>query len=72
MKAKIKTKKTLTKRIKITKGGKIMKKQSNIGHLKRKWSASRKSRKGSVLMQHNEGHVKVMKKLLGKLGKGIK
>lgn len=72
MKAKIKTKKTLIKRIRVSKGGKILKKQSNTGHLKRKWSASRKSRKRSSLVQHNAGHIKVMKKLLGKLGKGIK
>ena len=69
---KLKTKKTLIKRVKISKGGKILKKQSNTGHLKRKWSASRKSRKGSVLVQENKGHIKVMKTLLAKLGKGIK
>jgi len=71
MKQKLKTNKTLIKRIKITKGGKIVKKQSNTGHLKRKWSASRKSRKGANLVQENKGHISVMKKLLGKLGKGI-
>jgi ribosomal protein L35 len=69
---KLKTKKTLVKRIKITKNGKIMKKQSNTGHLKRKWTASRKSRKGATLSQDNKGHIKVIKTLLGKLGRGIK
>lgn len=69
---KLKTKKTLIKRIKVTKNGKIVKKQSNTGHLKRKWSASRKSRKGANLIQENKGHIKVIKQLLGKLGKGVK
>ena len=71
-KQKLKTKKTLTKRIRVTKGGKIVKKQSNTGHLKRKWSASRKSRKSGKLVQENKGHIKVIKKLLGKLGRNIK
>ena len=71
MKQKLKTKKTLLKRVKITKNGKILKKQSNTGHLKRKWSASRKSRKGSKLVQENKGHISKLKTLLGKLGKGI-
>jgi ribosomal protein L35 len=69
---KVKTKKTLTKRIKITKGGKILKKQSRTGHLKSKWSSSKKSRKTKRLTQHNKGHKDVIKKLLGKYGKTIK
>jgi len=72
MKQKIKTKKTLLKRVKITKNGKILKKQSNTGHLKRKWSASRKSRKGSRLIQENKGHISKLKTLLGKFGRNIK
>jgi hypothetical protein len=48
-----------------------MKKQSSTGHLKSKWSASKKSRKNATLAQENKGHISVFKKLLGKLGKGI-
>ncbi|MDC0449112.1 50S ribosomal protein L35 [bacterium] len=69
---KLKTRKTLKKRVKITKSGKILKKQSRTGHLKVKWSADKKHRKGKRLVQHNKGHVRVIKRLLGKAGKGIK
>lgn len=69
MKQKIKTNKTLSKRVKITKNGKILKKQSNTGHLKRKWSASRKSRKNKRLVQENKGHIIMIKKLLSKVRK---
>lgn len=69
---KLKTKKTLMKRIKITGSGKILKKQSRTGHLKEKWTAGKKGRKKSRLVQHNKGHIKVMKKLLGKAGRKIK
>jgi ribosomal protein L35 len=69
---KLKTKKTLLKRVKITKLGKILKKQSRIGHLKRKWSVNHKLRKGRRKNQENAGHKRIFKKLLGKHGKGIK
>jgi ribosomal protein L35 len=68
---KLKTKKTLKKRIRVTKKGKIIKKQTRIGHLKRKWSTNHKFRKKKRESQDNIGHKKVIKKLLGKLGKGI-
>lgn len=69
---KIKTRKTLAKRVKITKTGKILKKQTRNGHLKRKMDTSRKNRKSKTLQQENEGHIKVLRKLLGQQGKGIK
>jgi ribosomal protein L35 len=69
---KLKTKKTLTKRVRVTKKGKIVKKKTRIGHLKRKWSTNRKFRKKQRDNQENTGHKKIIKKLLGKQGKGIK
>ena len=69
MKQKLKTKKTLAKRVKITKTGKVLKNQSNTGHLKRRGTASRKSRKSSKLVQENKGHIKIIKTLLSKVRK---
>ena len=69
---KIKSKKTLLKRIKVTKGGKIVKKSVSIGHLKRKWSSSKKNRKNLMQSQPNAGHKRIFKKLLNKMGKGVK
>jgi large subunit ribosomal protein L35 len=69
---KLKSKKTLLKRIKITGTGKIIKKQTRIGHLKRKWSTNRKFRKRRLDVQENKGHIKVFRQLLGKLSKGVK
>ena len=66
---KLKTKKTLSKRIRITKGGKI---QSNIGHLKVKWDSARRGRKANRLSQKNKGHIKMIKRLMGKAGRNIK
>ena len=68
---KIKTKKTLLKRLKITKTGKILKNQVSTGHLKVKWDADKKSRKNRTDEQTNSGHRKIFKKLLGSYGKGI-
>jgi large subunit ribosomal protein L35 len=68
---KLKTKKTLAKRVKVTKTGKIVKKQSRTGHLKEKWTAGRKSRKTKRVKQKNKGHKKIFKKMLGKKAKGV-
>lgn len=65
-KQKLKTKKTLAKRIKITKTGKILKKSIEAGHLKVKWSAKKKYRKKGSSEQLNKGHRKMFKKMLGK------
>jgi ribosomal protein L35 len=66
-----KTKKTLIKRVKVTKGGKVLKKQNRTGHLKRKMDASRKNRKSKLVEQENAGHKRVFKTLLGKHGRKI-
>ena len=62
----VKTRKTLAKRIKITKGGKILKKQNRTGHLKRKWHASKKHRKTGLESVSSSGYIKKIKSLLGK------
>jgi ribosomal protein L35 len=66
-----KTKKTLMKRIKITKNGKIMHKQTRLGHLKRKMDASRKGRKNEMVSQTNYANKKRFKNLLSKAGRRI-
>ena len=68
---KVKTKKTLIKRIKITKKGKVLKKQNSNAHLKVKMSNSRKLRKNKVITMQDKGHIKIFKKLLAKAGKRI-
>lgn len=69
---KIKTKKTLMKRIKISKSGNIMRRQVGIGHLKSKWSTSKRFRKLKNSIQENVGHRKIIKRLLGSHSKGVK
>ncbi len=49
-----------------------MKKNVSIGHLKRKWSSSKKNRKNLMQSQPNSGHKRIFKKLLNKMGKGVK
>lgn len=61
---KMKTKKTAAARIKITKKGKIMRKAIRTGHLKRKWSASKRHRKTGLSEQSDSGQIKRFKKLL--------
>ena len=68
---KYKSKNTLKKRVKITKTGKILKKQVRTGHLKRKWTANKKYRKKGLEEQSNPGHKKMFKEMLGKTGKNI-
>jgi len=70
-KKKIKTKKTLLRRVKITKTGKIMKKSVGMGHLKEKKSGSNKTRNTGISEQKNKGHKKIFKKMLNKHGKEI-
>jgi ribosomal protein L35 len=65
-KNKMKTRKTLTKRIRVTSTGKLVKKQSSQGHLKSKRDASRKLRKKGRLVQTNKGHIKVLRRLLAR------
>ncbi len=42
---KLKTRKTLTKRVKVTKTNRLLKRANNMGHLKVKFDQSKKSRK---------------------------
>ncbi len=65
---KMKTRKTLKKRIKITKTGKILTKQSRTGHLKTKMTASRKTRKKQRIIQEDKGYRVMFKKMLGRAG----
>jgi ribosomal protein L35 len=69
---KIKTRKTLLKRMRITKRGKIMRKSSRIGHLKERSDSSTKSRKKNTTRLTNTGQIRVFKKLLAKYGRGVK
>jgi len=62
--AKLKTKKTLAKRIKITKSGKIVRKQQATSHNKRKWTASKRFRKLKEAVVTTSGVIKRLKKLL--------
>jgi len=61
---KLKTKKTLIKRVKISKNGKLVKKATGSSHNKRKWSASKRFRKISESIIATEGYIKKYKKLL--------
>lgn len=69
-KQKIKTKKTLLRRVKVTKTGKIMKKSIGMGHLKEKKSSDNKTANSLRKEQTNAGHKKMFKKMLNKHGKG--
>jgi len=68
---KLKTKKTLKKRIKISGSGKVIVGYGNNGHLKRKYTANKKSRKKGYKEIENAAIKSRFKKLLGKVGKGI-
>lgn len=61
-----KTRQTLKKRVRVTKTGKIVKKQVRTGHLKSKWSAKKKFRKAKPKVQENKGHIKKFSDMLGK------
>lgn len=62
---KLKTKKTLTKRIKVTKNGKLLHKHNRMGHLKVKVAASRKLRKRSLVQVLSKKMAKKLYRLLG-------
>ncbi|NBO22216.1 50S ribosomal protein L35 [bacterium] len=61
---KLKTKKTLLKRVKISGSGKIIRKQQATSHNKRKWSASKRFSKLKNLEVTTSGIVTKLKKLL--------
>ncbi len=61
---KLKTKKTLAKRVKITKTGKIVRKLQGTSHNKRKWTASKRFRKLKEVVVRTKGVITRLKKLL--------
>lgn len=63
---KLKIKKTLLKRIKISKSGKFIRRQIGIGHLKRKMDSSRKTRKSKSIQQFNIKVVRNLKRMLAR------
>jgi len=68
---KIKTRKTLLKRIKLTKNGKMMKKLIGMAHLKVKTTVDRKASKKKLRQQIDIGHKKMFRKLLAKHSRRI-
>ncbi len=68
---KLKTRKTLLKRIKVTKKGKFMKKVIGMGHLKVKTSVDRKATKTKLNEEKSSGNKRRFRKLLAKHSKGI-
>lgn len=64
-KTKMKTRKSVTKRFKITKTGKVLRRQSFKGHLNAKKSAKRK-RNLSKVVETKKSFAKRIKKRLGK------
>jgi ribosomal protein L35 len=66
-----KTKKTLIKRVKITKGGKILKKQNQTGHLNRKNDANKGHRKDRIEEVTAKGYRKKIKRMLAKHGRKV-
>lgn len=63
---KLKTKKTLLKRIRVTKNKKLIRGQIRTGHLKQKWGTNKKFRKAKSKVIKNRGHIRNFKRLLGK------
>ena len=62
---KVKTRKSLTKRFRITKNGKVMRRQGFKGHLNAKKSSKRKRRLSKVI-KTKAVFAKKIKKVLGK------
>jgi large subunit ribosomal protein L35 len=65
MKSKQKTKKIITKRFKITKRGKVLRRQAFRGHLNVKKSSKRK-RALKRIVQTDKVHAKKIRKIMGK------
>jgi ribosomal protein L35 len=61
---KIKTNKTASKRVKITNNKKLIKSQTDVSHLRRKWTANKKHRKNKTQEVTSKGYKKMFKKLL--------
>ncbi|QQS39559.1 50S ribosomal protein L35 [Candidatus Woesebacteria bacterium] len=65
MKIKQKTRKSLTKRFKVTKNGKVLRRQGFSGHLNVKKSKSKKRRLKRII-HTNKFHSRKIRKALGK------
>lgn len=68
---KLKTRKTLAKRIRVTKNGKVLVGALRNGHLKRKFSANRKNRKKGLRSFESAAFKAKFKNLLGEEGRKI-
>jgi ribosomal protein L35 len=66
---KLKTRKTLLKRIKVTKKGKFMRKVVGMAHLKVKASADRKATKSKFKEQKTSAIKRKFRKLLAKISR---
>ena len=66
---KLKTKKTLLKRVRVTKNKKLIRGQVNAGHLKVKWGAKKKRRKAMKKVVKSAKQAKKFRKMLGKHAK---
>ena len=62
---KLKAKKTLLKRLRITRNGKMVRGQIRTGHLKVKWSTNKRLRKAKKKIIISRGYRRKFKKLLG-------
>jgi len=61
---KMKTRKTLAKRVKLTRNGKFVKKHVQTGHLKVKWSADARHEKAKTNVIQAKGFIKMFRKML--------
>jgi ribosomal protein L35 len=68
---KLKTRKTLMKRIKITKSHKVLQKRVGNGHLKVKKDSSNKHKLNKTITQTTKGYLKGMTRLLARESKGL-
>lgn len=62
---KLKTKKTASKRFKVTKTGKVLRRYARTSHLKSKQTAARKRRKSGTTKVENKNKSRV-RKMIGK------
>lgn len=68
---KLKTKKTLAKRLKITKRGVVIRKKIGLKHLMVGKKTNQRFRARKLTSIKSKGYIKNLKKLLGKQGKNL-
>ncbi len=68
---KLKTRRTLLKRVKLTKTGKVIKRKVGLKHLKIKAGANQKLRANSLTRLGSKKMIKNFKLMLGKHGKNL-